>query len=79
MPGSQTPLPGLLLLLGLIFAYKAFADLTAPPESEAPETTEERAARLLKVMPDEIARVLPDGRVVLTDGSLRTPVDKAAR
>ena len=71
MPGSSASLPGLLLLLGLVFCANAYSDLTSRPEEPPPETPEERAARLLKVLPDEITRVMPDGSVLLTDGSLR--------
>lgn len=69
MPGSRTPLPGLLFLLGLVFAYNAYVDLTRAPDADAAdETVEELAARRLKVLEDEISQVLPDGRVLLKDG-----------
>ena len=71
MPGSSASLPGLVFLLGLVFAYNAYRDYTEVPE-EPEETSEERVARQLKVLPDEIQRVLPDGRVLLVDGSIRT-------
>ena len=69
MPSSKMPLPGLLFLFSLIMAHHAYSDLTTPPE-EPIETPEERAARILSVSSDEIAQVMADGRVLLTDGSI---------
>ena len=73
MPSSKLPMPGLILLLTLSIAYSAYDDWTTAPEVPQ-ETPEEHAARLLKVLPDDIARVMQDGdgrRVLLNDGSIR--------
>ena len=72
MPGAGTPLPGLLFLLSLVTAYHLYTDMTAVPEEEIEEETPvHRASRLLKVLPDDIETVMPDGRVLLKDGSIR--------
>ena len=73
MPSSKMPMPGLVLLLTIAIAFSAYDDWTRKPEVSQ-ETPEEHAARLLKLPPDDIARVMQDGdgrRVLLKDGSIR--------
>ena len=62
-------MPGLLMLLGMVFAYNAYVDMTTVPEAPA-ETPEEKAARQLKVVPADIEMLMADGRVLLKDGSI---------
>ena len=71
MPGQSLGLPALVFLLGIVFAVNAWDDLTSKPEEATPETPEEHAARKLKMLPDEVDRVMADGRVLLRDGSIR--------
>lgn len=70
MPGSAMGLPGLVFLLGLVFAVRVYEDFTAAPPAPA-ETPEEKVARQLKVVPDDIEMIMADGRVLLKDGSIR--------
>ena len=70
MPSSNLPMPGLLFLLTLVIAHHAYEDWTRVDE-EPEETPEEKAARALKVPDDDIERLMPDGRVLLKDGSIR--------
>jgi hypothetical protein len=53
---NNAPLGTLIALLGAIFAYNAISDLTAPRE---------------QVLPAGVAKVLPDGRLLMHDGSIR--------
>lgn len=73
MPSSKMSLPGLIFLLTLVLAYNAYDDYTALPPSEVVETAEERAASQLNVPADAVAKLMPDGRVLLKDGSIRKP------
>ena len=70
LPSARLPMPGLLLMLGLVFAYNAYDDWTRTAD-DPEETPEEYAARQLKVLPDDVEQVMPDGRVLLKDGSIR--------
>ena len=70
MPSSKASLPGLVFLLSLWLLHNAYDDWTRIQE-ENKETIEERAARVLKVLEDEITQVMPDGTVLLKDGSIR--------
>ena len=63
-------MPGLALLLGVVVAVNAIDDLTKKPEAEQ-ETPEDYAARVLKVLPDDIKEVRSDGIVVFKDGRIR--------
>ena len=70
MPGQGASLPGLLLLLGLVWGFNAFSDWY-DPRPETLETLEEEAARQMQVQPFEVAKVMDDGRVLMRDGSIR--------
>ena len=71
---SSRPLSGLVFILALVFAYSAYYDLsTESPIGEGKETAEEFAARILEVPVHEVERLLPDGRVLMKDGSIRSP------
>ena len=70
MPSSKLPMPGLLMLLGIVAAVNAYDDLFKKPE-DVQETPEDYAARILKVLPDDIAQIRDDGIVVLKNGSIR--------
>ena len=69
---SSRPLTGLVFILGLCFAYSAWYDLSSSP-LEGNEDSREFAARILNVPVQDIERLLPDGRVLMKDGSIRTP------
>ena len=73
---SSRSLSGLVLLLGLVFAYSAYCDLSAPESpigvGEGKETAQEFAARILRVPVHEVDSLLPDGRVLMKDGSIRS-------
>ena len=74
---SSRSLSGLVMLLGLVFAYSAYCDLSAPESpvrvGEGKETAQELAARIMQVPVHEVDSLLPDGRVLMKDGSIRSP------
>ena len=72
MFASTKSFSGLVLVLCLWFGYGIFFDATTTPEPPQ-ESAEDFAARMMGVPRAEIAQVRSDGRVLMVDGSIRSP------
>ena len=72
MFASTKSFSGLLLVMCLWFGYGIFIDSTTTPEPPQ-ESAEDFAARMMCIPRAEIVQVRSDGRVLMVDGSIRSP------